>query len=260
MPNFIDQAGQVVFIKDEPQRIISLVPSQTELLYDLGLDERVIGITKFCVHPSHWHKAKTHVGGTKQLKVDIIHRLEPDIIIANKEENTKEQIEELSSTFPVWVSDVNDIDTACEMILQVGDFTNKSNTAGKLVNEIKEGFKNIPSRNNKPTAIYLIWKKPYMTVGADTFIHSMMKVAGFENLFASHSRYPVISLEQVQEMQPQYLLLSSEPFPFKEKHVEEFRKILPKTKVLLVDGEMFSWYGSRMKLAAEYLKQVISNS
>ena len=112
MPNFIDQTGQIVFIKDGPQRIISLVPSQTELLADLGLDQEVIGITKFCVHPNHWLKTKTRVGGTKQLDIELIRSLKPDLIIGNKEENVREQVEELRTEFPTWISDVNSPETA----------------------------------------------------------------------------------------------------------------------------------------------------
>src|ERR1700741_3198050 len=108
--HFIDQTGRKISIPQIPQRIISLVPSQTELLFDLGLDKEVVGITKFCVHPPEWFQTKTRVGGTKQLKIDLIKQLQPDLIIANKEENVKEQIEELEKHFPVWISDVNNLE------------------------------------------------------------------------------------------------------------------------------------------------------
>ncbi|HEX7846592.1 MAG TPA: helical backbone metal receptor [Chitinophagaceae bacterium] len=248
----VDQTGQVVTISKTPKRIISLVPSQTELLFDLGLDNEVVGITKFCVNPEQWFRSKTRVGGTKQLKMDIIHSLQPDLIIANKEENVKEQVEELQKLYPVWTSDINNLDDAYEMIEQVGSITGKEVTAIEMITRIKKSFAHLKTINTKPKTIYLIWKDPYMTVGGDTFIHSMMEAAGFENVFTNEKRYPEITSDQLQKLKPELLLLSSEPFPFKEKHIEELRSILPQTKILLVDGEMFSWYGSRLLLSPGY--------
>ncbi len=254
MPNFIDQTGQIVFIKNGPQRIVSLVPSQTELLSDLGLDKEVIGITKFCVHPHHWLETKTRVGGTKQLDIKLIRSLQPDLIIGNKEENVKEQVEELRSEFPIWISDVISSETAIEMMLQVGLLTGRVKESNQIVEEIIKRFNDLPLMRNRPSAIYLIWQKPFMTVGGDTFIHSMMNIAGFDNLLADQNRNPTISLEEMQNLQPNYLLLSSEPYPFREKHIETFQKALPNSEVKLVDGEMFSWYGSRMMKAADYFR------
>ena len=222
------------------------------MLADLGLDQEVIGITKFCVHPNHWLKTKTRVGGTKQLDIGLIRSLKPDLIIGNKEENVREQVEELRTEFPTWISDVNSPETAFEMMRQIGLFTGRMNESAQLVEEIVKNFNELPLRRNKPSAIYLIWQKPFMSVGGDTFIHSMMDMAGFENLLADENRYPTISLDQLQTLQPNYLLLSSEPFPFREKHLEFFQKSLPHTEVKLVDGEIFSWYGSRMRKAAGY--------
>ncbi len=116
MPIFTDQTGREVSIPSHPQRIISLVPSQTELLFDLGLEEQVAGITKFCVHPEKWFRSKTRIGGTKNIKSALIHQLQPDLIIANKEENVKEQVEELAAHYPVWVSDIHDLQSALDMI------------------------------------------------------------------------------------------------------------------------------------------------
>ena len=252
MPVFIDQTRRNVFIADIPQRIISLVPSQTELLSDLGLDKEVIGITKFCVHPNQWFQTKTRVGGTKQIQMDSIHQLQPDLIIANKEENVKEQIEELEKYYPVWISDVNNLQAAYEMIEQIGLITNKELAATKIIFCIKENFAKIEIPPAKPAAGYLIWQNPFMTIGGDTFIHSMLEAAGFKNLFAYKTRYPEVTIADLEIENCRLLLLSSEPFPFTQKHINELLSRLPNTQILLADGEMFSWYGSRLLQAPEY--------
>jgi ABC-type Fe3+-hydroxamate transport system substrate-binding protein len=259
MLSFTDQTGRTITLDKTPQRIISLVPSQTELLYDLGLNEEIAGITKFCVHPEEWFRTKTKVGGTKQLKIDIIHELKPDLIIANKEENVKEQVEELAKYYPVWISDINNLGNAFDMIEQIGLITGKLNKSKEIIASIKKEFSQLKLINSplgpRGTA-YLIWQKPYMTVGGDTFIHSMMEAAGFENIFADKKRYPEISADDLPVTSCQLLLLSSEPFPFNQKHIEELQPLLPDTKIVLVDGEMFSWYGSRLLLAPGYFKKL----
>ncbi len=259
MPVFTDQTGRMVTVPPLPQRIVSLVPSQTELLYDLGLENEVAGITKFCIHPRQWFQNKTKVGGTKQVKMEVIHSLQPDLIIANKEENVKEQVEELSKQYPVWVSDVNNLEDAYAMIEQVGKITGRQSTASQISNKIKKAFSQLHTTGNKPAltegrlkTVYLIWQNPFMTVGGDSFIHALLQEAGFHNLFEKETRYPAITVEQLQQKAPDLLLLSSEPYPFKEKHIAEWKERLPGTTVLLVDGEMFSWYGSRLLQAPAY--------
>lgn len=256
MTSFTDQTGRTITLDKTPQRIISLVPSQTELLYDLGLNEEVIGITKFCVHPKEWFKSKTRVGGTKQLKMGIIHQLKPDLIIANKEENVKEQVEELANHYPVWISEVNNLEDAYEMIYSIGVIVKKTVSAQRLLSTIGYEFSQLSASGYRPGTAYLIWEKPYMTVGGDTFIHSMMQAAGFKNIFADRNRYPEITIDDLVVANCQLLLLSSEPFPFKQKHVDELQLLLPNTKIVLVDGEMFSWYGSRLLKAPGYFKKL----
>jgi len=256
MPSYTDQLGRTIELKHNPKRIISLVPSQTELLSDLGLDEEVIGITKFCVHPDHWFKTKTRVGGTKQLHLDKIKELQPDLIIANKEENVREQIEELLKDFPVWISDVNNLNDALEMIASIGEIINKISRAKEIVNQIKKGLLQPQTTNYELQTCYLIWKDPYMTIGGDTFINDMLQRCGFQNIFEDQKRYPQISLEQLQAANCQLLLLSSEPYPFKQKHIDELQPLLPHTKIILADGEMFSWYGSRLIKAPACFQQL----
>jgi ABC-type Fe3+-hydroxamate transport system substrate-binding protein len=259
MPDFIDQTGQTITIHSPVQRIVSLVPSQTELLYDLGLDEKVVGITKFCVHPDTWFRTKTRVGGTKQLKSSVIHELKPDLVIANKEENVKEQVEELMNHYPVWISDINNLTDAYEMIEQIGLLTEKEKPAKKIINQIKNNFSQLQTPNPKPKIAYLIWQKPYMTVGGDTFIHAMLEQAGFTNVFADAKRYPEITMEELKARNTELLLLSSEPFPFQQKHIDALQQLLPAVQILLVDGELFSWYGSRLQYTAAYIQRLWEN-
>jgi ABC-type Fe3+-hydroxamate transport system substrate-binding protein len=256
MPVFTDQTGRTLHLDDIPRRIISLVPSQTELLSDLGLNEEVIGITKFCIHPAGWFHQKTKVGGTKELKLDIIHGLRPDLIIANKEENVKEEVGELANHYPVWVSDVNNLEDAYEMIRQIGILTDKINKSAEIIRGIKANFSQLLTPGSRRSTAYLIWRNPYMTIGGDTFIHSMLEAAGFDNIFKNLTRYPEISTIDLQIGNGQLLLLSSEPFPFKQIHIDELQHHLPGTKIILADGEMFSWYGSRMLQAAEYFRKL----
>jgi ABC-type Fe3+-hydroxamate transport system substrate-binding protein len=261
MPSYIDQLGRKIEINKTPQRIISLVPSQTELLFDLALDQEVIGITKFCIHPEQWFKTKTRVGGTKQLRLEKIKELQPDLIIANKEENVQQQIEELAKDFPVWVSDVNNLSDALEMIESIGRIVNKQLKAKEITDQIEGSFAQLQTTipiaiGNKLQTCYLIWKDPYMTVGGDTFINDMLNRAGFQNIFSGQKRYPQLTIEQLQTVNCQLLLLSSEPFPFKQMHAEELQSLLPNTKIILVDGEMFSWYGSRLLKAPAYFQQL----
>jgi ABC-type Fe3+-hydroxamate transport system substrate-binding protein len=248
----IDQVGRKVKIPNQPQRIVSLVPSQTELLCDLGLDERVAGITKFCVHPTEWFRTKTRIGGTKQLNFESISALNPDLIIANKEENNKGDIERLAKDFPVWVSDINNLDSALEMIQMVGEITGTD--ASVLAEEIRVDFDKIQPIWPTQKTLYLIWKNPFMAAGSDTFIHDLMNRCGFENV-ANQARYPELSEEEIIKLNPELVLLSSEPFPFKAKHIQELQELLPKARIKLVDGEMFSWYGSRLKLVPSYLQK-----
>lgn len=252
MPVFTDQAGQKVAIDIKPRKIVSLVPSQTELLYYLGLDKEVCGITKFCTHPAVWLQYKTIIGGTKTIKTGSIHQLKPDLIIANKEENVKEQIEELATQYPVWTSDVNNLADAYAMIEQVGIITGKYENSLELVEKIKSVFSVTENKFRLQSACYLIWQKPYMTVGGDTFISNMMSIAGFENVFAKNKRYPEITIKDIKAKNPEVILLPSEPFPFSNKHAEELKTHFPGTAIILVDGELFSWYGSRMLHAAGY--------
>ena len=255
---YTDMTGRTVEVNYPPQRIVSLVPSQTELLFDLGLEDEVAGITKFCVHPEAWFRSKKRVGGTKTVHLDIVTALQPDLVLANKEENTKEQIEALAALFPVWVSDIQTISEGLQMITEVGAITGKDNRAIELCNEISAGFATLQQSNFPRRVAYFIWRNPWMCAGGDTFISDMITRIGWENVLADKNRYPEINLEELARQKPDLILLSSEPYPFKDVHIGEITKAIPDAEVRLVDGEMFSWYGSRMKLAASYLSKLIA--
>ena len=249
----IDQMGRRVEVSENPLRIVSLVPSQTELLAYLGLENNVVGITKFCIHPREWYHTKRRIGGTKNLKIQEIIELEPDLIIGNKEENTKLDIESLADRFPVWMSDVNSVDDALIMIKKIGELTNTDQKATTLAQEIKQNFQSLSRIGNNRKVLYCIWDDPTMSAGRGTYIHSILSKIGFVNVI-EQSRYPAITADI--DIQPEVVLLSSEPFPFTENHVKKYQNIFLNADVQLVDGEMFSWYGSRMIQATEYFQKL----
>lgn len=259
-----DQLGNPLSISSFPKRIISIVPSQTELLYDLGLDEEVIGITKYCVHPKSWLESKTKVGGTKKLNFEKIQELKPDLIIGNKEENEKSQVLELMKHYPVWMSDIKTLEESLNMIESLGQITGKEKRAIEIQNNIREQFSHFKLQTlnfqlQTNSVLYLIWRKPYISVGHDTFIDHMLQICGLKNAFSAMSRYPEVTTEQIQKAGPSLIFLSSEPYPFREKHIEELKSICPNAKVVLVDGEMFSWYGSRLLYAPSYFERLLQN-
>lgn len=253
---FTDQLGHTIDVSVPPQRIISVVPSQTELLHDLGAS--VIGITKFCVHPEAWFRSITRIGGTKQLNIDLITSLQPDLIIANKEENERTQIETLAAKFPVWTSNIHHLEDASNMILSIGSILQKTAEAHAIAANIKARFAQLQHAATAIPTAYFIWRGPWMVAGGDTFIHEMMRACGFRNVFEDLPRYPSISLAQLAASGCRLVLLSSEPFPFREKHIAEIREYLPDADIRLVDGEMFSWYGSRLLHAPPYFQELIN--
>lgn len=230
-------------------KIISLVPSQSELLWHLGLRNELAGITKFCIHPDEMFRSITRVGGTKTVNIEKVREINPDLIITNKEENEKEQIETLQKEFKVHVTDIYNLHDALSMIETVGTLVNKTAEGKKLAGDIRTNFEALPCFSPRKKAIYLIWKNPYMAAGKNTFIDDMLQRAGFENVVKTN-RYPGFSLEEIEKLGPEIVLLSSEPYPFKEKHIADFRAM--GLKALVVDGEMFSWYGSHLLQSPQY--------
>jgi ABC-type Fe3+-hydroxamate transport system substrate-binding protein len=247
----IDQLGRKIVLTDLPKRIVSLVPSQTELLFSIGLDSEVLAITKFCVHPQHWATSKIRIGGTKNVDIEKVRILRPDLIIGNKEENTKEDIRELEKIAPVWISDVNNMEEAYQMIEQVGSITGKSAEALVLISAIQDAFRAPAQRKRR--VIYVIWKDPVYIAGKHTFIDAMLGQAGYINC-CELERYP--SLEEAGKLNPELVFLSTEPYPFSKLHITEFQERFPDAKIHVVDGEIFSWYGSRLLRAPDYFNRL----
>jgi len=253
---FTDQLNNTIELKSYPKRIISLVPSQSELLWDLGLREELVGITKFCIHPPEMFLNIDRVGGTKTLNIEKIRALKPDLIIGNKEENEQSQILELQKEFTVWLSDIYTLEDSLSMIEKVGALVNKVEAAKKITNNIQTSFLNLLKVNKN--VLYFIWREPYMAAGKATFIGDMLKRIGLENKMSDeNARYPNLSLEEIKSLHPELIFLSSEPYPFKEAHIKELQDVLPTSKIILVDGELFSWYGSRLQKSVAYFNELI---
>lgn len=243
-----------------PERIVSLVPSQTELLYDLGLENRIVGITKFCIHPIRAKKSKSIVGGTKTIHLDKIKALNPDIILCNKEENTKEIVEACMKIAPTHVSDIFDLNDSKNLIRTYGTFFSKTLEASYLIQKINKEQKAFEVFINKKPVFnvaYFIWRNPWMVAAKNTFIDHLLTVNRFHNIYDNLERYPEVSLNSLgKETKLDFILLSSEPYPFKEIHAQEVSDVANATNTIFVDGEMFSWYGSRLEKAFNYFKQL----
>jgi len=248
-----DQMNNVIRLVEKPKRIISLVPSQTEFLYDIGLDEEVVGITKFCIHPNDWYRNKERVGGTKTVDFKKIKGLQPDLIIANKEENTQSEIEGLQNLYTVYVSDIYTLQDSYRMMSDIGFMAGRVNETEIVIQNIQSIFKNLQPL--KQRVLYLIWREPYMAAGQNTFINHLLNQCGLTNVVEGEfTRYDEISSTAIKELDIDYILLSSEPYPFKEKHIHELEQI-SNARVVLVDGEMFSWYGSRLTGFKSYFEK-----
>lgn len=258
MLTYTDQLGNIITLAAPPRRIISLVPSQTEFLFDIGLDAEIVGITRFCIHPKDKVAGIAKIGGTKQFNFEQIKQLQPDLIIGNKEENYKDGIEELQRRYPVWMSDIYTLDDSLAMMQQLSILLSKEAEGKALTERIANDFKAIESNapSTLPSAAYFIWRKPYMVAANNTFINEMLHRFGVRNVFEGVERYPEIATEQLAALKPDYIFLSSEPYSFRPVHIEEFQSFCPTAKVLLVDGEMFSWYGSRLQYAPAYFKHL----
>ena len=252
-----DQLGYQLSLPKVPERIISLVPSITYLLYVLGLEEQIVGITRFCKLPPHFLKEKVRVGGTKDVKFDRIASLQPDIILVNKEENTKEMVSELRKIAPVYVSEVSNMEDNNRLISDFGTIFNRQEAAQKLIADIQSGIDGRYFAGNiLKKAVYFIWKEPWMTVGGDTFINHMMQLAGFENVFSGQKRYPQVDLKALRDLKPEVILLSSEPYPFKEKEQAFLQEQFPDACILLVEGEAFTWFGAYPAKAFSYFNSL----
>lgn len=256
MKTFTDQTGYEVKLSAPPKRIVSLVPSQSEFLWDLGLKNELAGITKFCIHPEEMFRSTERVGGTKKIDFEKIRAIDPDLIIGNKEENEQKMIEALREEFNVWLSDIFDLNDAFGMMNSIGSMTGKEKEAKAIAAGIEADFAVLPDLLKGKKVAYFIWYNPFIVVGRNTFINSMIEKLGGVNVFKHLSRYPEVSASQIKMAEADLILLSSEPFPFKMAHIHELKRVCPDTEVILVDGEMFSWYGSRLRYAPAYFREL----
>lgn len=252
-----DQIGNELFLESVPRRIVCTVPSLTEFVVDLCGEAALVGVTKFCIHPPTIQDSAAIVGGTKNLNINKILALQPDLVIANKEENVEAQIVEIGLHVPVYVSDIETLAQAYEAMLAIGALLNKRLEAQLLVNNIQHQFGDLKLLRQSITCAYAIWHQPLMVAGGGTFINEMLTLLGFKTAIytLNGDRYPTI--EPVTQLNVQMLLLATEPYPFSEKHVDLYQQFLPQTKIMLVDGEAFSWYGSRMLKSVPYFKKLI---
>ncbi|MFA1822316.1 ABC transporter substrate-binding protein [Virgibacillus oceani] len=254
-----DHLGRTVKYSYPPKRIISIVPGVTDILYSLQLENEIVGRTRYCIYPKDKVEQAKKIGGTKKVKSDQIRELEPDLIIAEKEENTKEIVEMLEEEFPVYVCEMQSVDDTYKIIEDLGKVTGRESEAKKLQVKIKTAFESLPSGQGKKFA-YVIWQNPYMVVGSDTYITSLLEKMGFINAFSGYDgRYPAVTEDDFREADLNYVFLATEPFPFQEKHIKEFSALFPDIHVMSLDGEMF-WYGPRMIEAAEYFNKVFNKA
>lgn len=257
---YTDSLHRTIDLPHTPQRIISLVPSLTELLHDMGLERQIVGITKYCVHPIHYIVTKSVVGGTKKVDFQIIKDLHSDFILCSKEENTEKMVLELEKTAPVYVSDVNSMDAALDLIKKLGLMLNRRTQAEHIVDKIIfrfKAFQNVIKDVPIIKVAYFIWAKPWMVAGNKTFINDMLKICRFENVYAFQDRYPEISIEKLPLREKRdVLFFSSEPYDFSDDEVYEVLQKNRKILTVYVDGQYFSWYGSRLIKAFEHFTQI----
>lgn len=256
---FRDNLGRKVEISFPPKVIISTVPSQTELLADLGLDNEVVGITRFCTTPKDWKKKKIIIGGTKRLDFSKISTLNPDLVIGNKEENIKPQVEEIAKDFPFWISDIASFEDNKKLIRDVGSLCARNTEAEIICKRISDVCGNVnKARKSKRRIAYFIWRNPLMVAGNNTYINSVLNKLGFINVFENlEERYPTITFADIEKFNVEEIFLSSIPFPFNSIHFQELEMHFPNVKIRFVDGEVFSYFGSRIAKSEKYLLSLL---
>jgi ABC-type Fe3+-hydroxamate transport system substrate-binding protein len=257
-------------LADPPSRIVSLIPSTTELLCRLGLADALVGITVYCREPADLLRDKTRIGGEKDPDLERIRALEPDLVIANVEENVREHIDTLRGWgIPVHVTYPRTVAGAIAMIRELGEVTGAAARARVLADEL-EALLARPresARGGIPVRVfYAIWRGPYMTVGADTYIHDMLTVCGATNVFGDAAeRYPTVTLDEMAARGPEVILLPDEPFRFRRVHLDDFApyREVPAVRdgrIHLVDGKPFSWHGHRIAEALRTLPRLFGPS
>ena len=233
-----------------PQRIVSLVPSVSELVWWLGAGDRLVGRTRFCVQPLELASFAHDVGGTKDPNIPAIAGLAPDLVLANKEENRREDVEALRALgLRVLVTDPSSVKDALQMALQLGVVLGCEDRARQLYSEVATAI----TATREPTVgVFVpIWRTPLMAMGGDCYGSDVLRLAGGLNVFGDRARYPEVTVADVDEAKPDLILLPDEPYRFRADHVPEFTHIAP---ALVIDGQLLWWYGPRMGAAVETLR------
>jgi ABC-type Fe3+-hydroxamate transport system substrate-binding protein len=248
-------------------RVVSLCPSLTELVFDLGRGDDLVGRTKFCVHPARRVKRVESVGGTKNPKIARIVELAPDLVLLNEEENRREDAEALlAAGVRCHVSFPRDMGETAQMVRDIGAVLERPVEAERIAADIERRAARVRERARQAPPVryaYLIWRNPWMVAGGDTFVTAMLALPGGANVFADHAeRYPTVTPQDLTVADPDVVLLSSEPFPFKEKHADELAVAtgLPRERMQLVDGEYLTWHGSRTPDGVDYAERVIARA
>ena len=252
-----DDRGLELSFAAPPRRVVSLVPSTTETLFALGAGEAVVGVTRFCVHPAEGLGGLTRVGGTKDLLLDRLLALKPDLVIGNAEENTREIFAEIAPHVPLLVAFPRGVDEALHDLHRLGVVMGREAEAEALLQTIHAERAALRAEAAQIPGFrytYLIWREPWMGVNDYTFISALLAEAGGVNALAGVSpRYPTVSPEALVE--GGVVLLSSEPFPFKERHRDELCALgVAPERIFFVDGELCSWHGARLAEALPMLR------
>ncbi|HUG37557.1 MAG TPA: cobalamin-binding protein [Candidatus Limnocylindrales bacterium] len=260
---FVDATGHAVHLPAPPRRIVSLVPSITETLFALGLGDAVAGCTIYCTQPAAGVAGKTRVGGEKDPKLDVIRALAPDLVVANVEENVREHVETLRGwDIPVYVVYPRTVAEGIRLVRELGDVTGAVERGTALTAELEDALERVRAgRTGAPPARVFcpIWRRPYMTINEDTYVHDMLAVCGGANVFAGlPTRYPAVTLAEVAMAMPEVILLPDEPYRFRRAHLADFAPYpeVPAVRdgrIHLMDGKLLSWYGPRIAEALSVL-------
>lgn len=268
MATGIDASGTTVTLARPPRRIVSLIPSTTELLCALGLADAIVGVSAYCIEPRDVVKSKARVGGEKNPDLAAIRALQPDLVIANIEENERRDIEALrASSIPIWVTYPKTIADTLAMTRELGELLGAEVAARALVGALEHALATVRERtaNRPPTPVYYpIWREPWMTVGGDTYISDVLKACGGANVFAAETRYPRVTLEEVAARMPAVILLPDEPFRFRRAHVQEFGPYtsvpaVRDARIHLIDGKLCAWHGPRLVDALHILPPLLGH-
>ena len=243
-----DHLNRTVTLSSVPKRVVSLVPSVTETIADMGFASCLVAVTRFCKYPSDVVTTLPKIGGPKKVDIQKIVDLKPDLVVAVKEENDKEQILSLMERVPVFVFDINTIGDSFDMLDRLGAIFNRSEVSARWIRRIQEKMAHYKPGRLAQKTLYIIWKKPWMAAGKSTFIGSMMQLAGFDNMISG--RYPEIDEKEMSRAE--IILLATEPYHFKASDRAELQAKYPDKEIVIIDGEMFTWYGTHMLQAIDY--------